>query len=271
MEPELDFDLLDDVLPVISGSADAASAVGNARLRTIGPLTEYTFQARANPACMPPLSGLPDGPLLRELRRVLERGCFGGMPFNASHQAREAEFHWLPTSQADFACPAWVMFQRRLQDAARRAGFAGRVPAGLTGAFGEMADNAFRHSLAPRTGIGGYAWSEGRFEYVVADAGCGVLASLRSCTDYSYLDDSGDALELALAEGESRFGKGSGHGLGFRALFLSLMNLNGCLRFRSGDHALTIDGTSPDLSQARLSQVGIDYAGFLVSVVCRPD
>jgi hypothetical protein len=180
MDPELDFDLLDDVLPVVGDSANTAADVRRARPRAIGPLAEFAFQARANPARLPPLAGLNDGAVLRELSWVLARGCFRGMAFNASHQARETEFHWLPVFEADFAYPAWVMFQRRLQDAARSAGFAGRVPAGLTGAFGEMADNAFRHSLAPQTALAGYAWSEGHFEYVVADAGRGVLASLPS-------------------------------------------------------------------------------------------
>ncbi len=160
------------------------------------------------------------------------------------------------------------MFQRRLQNAAEQAGFGRRVAPGLTGAFGEMADNAFRHSLRPLTAVAGYRWSEGIFEYVVADAGRGVLASLQSCHDYTDLQDSGDALRIALTEGESCLGRGAGRGRGFREVFLSLSNLNGCLRFRSGDHVLTIDGTSPDLSRAHLAQLGLEFDGFLVSVVC---
>ena len=75
---------------------------------------------------------------------------------------------------------------------------------------------------------------------------------------------------MALTDGESCLGRGAGRGRGFRQVFLSLAELNGRLRFRSGDHALTIDGTSPELSRARVAQLGIDFSGFLVSVVCCP-
>jgi hypothetical protein len=43
--------------------------------------------------------------------------------------------------------------------------------------------------------------------------------------------------------------------------------LQGSLRFRSGDHALLIDGTSPDLATAQLAQKPL-IDGFLASIRC---
>jgi hypothetical protein len=76
-----------------------------------------------------------------------------------------------------------MMFLRRLQDAAVQAGFTPQVAKGLTGAFLEMTDNVLIHSQNAGSGIAGYRWSRDCFEYVVADAGIGVLASLRTCSD----------------------------------------------------------------------------------------
>jgi hypothetical protein len=271
MDLELDFALLDDILPLVGVStATAAANIRAARPHALGPLVEYAYQVRGNPACMPSVDELADSTPSRELRRALGRGEFDRMEVSTSLHARGAEFHWIPPHADPFSAPAWVSFMRRLQNAAERAGFPRRVAAGLAGAFGEMADNAFLHSLSPLTALAGYLWTEGYFEYVVADSGQGVLASLRSCPDYAHLEDCGQALQVALTEGESRLGRSARRGQGFRQVFLSLSNLNGHLRFRSGDHALTIDGTSPALSRAHLNQLGLDFTGFLVSVVCHP-
>lgn len=269
MDSQLDFGLLDDVLPVASASAAASAEIIAATHAGLGPLVEYAFLSRQKAAYLPPVSRLSDCQPVLELRRVLRLGGFGRMGLSTSRQGREVEFHWCPLDAEGFLSPGWVTFRLRLQNAAERAGFSHRIAAGLTGAFGEMADNAFRHCLRVQTALAGYAWSDGRFEYVVADAGRGVLASLRSCPDYADLQDVGAALQVALTDGESRFGRGSGHGCGFSEVFLSLAELNGCLRFRSDDHALSINGRSPHLSIARLAQLGMKFDGFLVSVVCR--
>jgi hypothetical protein len=108
-----------------------------------------------------------------------------------------------------------------------------------------------------------------RFEFIVADQGIGVLDSLRSSVEYAALNDSGEALSLTPTDGVSRFGSGSTRGLGFRPLFIGLANLKGALRFRSGDHALLIDGRNPSLITARLAEKPT-IKGFLASIVCEP-
>ena len=88
----------------------------------------------------------------------------------------------------------------------------------------------------------------GTFEFVVADAGRGVLASLRENPEFTHLADCGAALRFAAADGASRHISESGHGYGIGQLFRALAHHNAELRFRSGDHALRIWGDAPSLT-----------------------
>jgi hypothetical protein len=143
----------------------------------------------------------------------------------------------------------------------------GSSPAQLAAAMEEMENNIHEHSRAPQTGVLAYRATRGVFEFVVADHGVGLLASLRSCPENSGIRDEGMALEAALTDGTSRFGRNSQRGTGFRPIFLGLMNLRGSLRFRSGDHALIIDGSSPTLAMSEISQKPM-MDGFFASVRC---
>ena len=108
------------------------------------------------------------------------------------------------------------------------------------------------------------------FEFVVSDRGVGVLETLRTCPAYSHVADHGKALMLALTDGVSRFGPNTGHGSGFRPIFNGLANLKGLLRFRSGDHALTLDGTSSALTTAKPTQKTA-ISGFIAWVTCKTE
>ena len=161
----------------------------------------------------------------------------------------------------------WTSFALAAQKAASAVGFPRRVGASLAAAMDELHSNVFEHSQSPHSGLAAFQGRRGRFEFVVADRGIGVLASLRSGADYAKLGDHGEALHLALSEGISRFGSKSERGYGFRPLFVGLANLNGNLRFRSGDHALSIDGRSPTLVGARVAQKA-RIRGLFISVSC---
>lgn len=50
-------------------------------------------------------------------------------------------------------------------------------------------------------------------------------------------------------------------------MFLGLLDLYGSLRFRSGDYAILMDGTSPDLTTAQLAQKP-PMDGFFASIRC---
>lgn len=161
----------------------------------------------------------------------------------------------------------WVGFALAAQKAAAAAGFDRRIATQFAAALGEMVSNVHEHSGAPTSGIGAFMAQGDAFEFAVADSGVGVLESLRSCADYAGLADDGKALRLALTDGVSRFGAKSGRGGGFRPIFVGLANLSGMLRFRSGDHALVIDGQKiGDMSAVTAQKVRLP--GFLASVSC---
>jgi hypothetical protein len=161
----------------------------------------------------------------------------------------------------------WMEFGVAAQQAAVNAGFAKQIAHQFVGALGEMVDNIYNHSQASESGIVAYRAIPGTFEFVVSDRGIGVLNSLKSCGEYAHLTDHGDALKLTLTDGCSRHGSGTNHGRGFRPLFIGLTNLNGALRFRSGDHAITIDGHN--LSQIPWRTVAKPpISGFFVSGSC---
>ena len=143
----------------------------------------------------------------------------------------------------------------------------GTTPGQLTAAMRELESNIHEHSDAAETGLLAFWAAHEVFEFVAADRGIGILASLRRCSTYAAVSDHGRALESALTDGISRYGNDSRRGHGFRPIFLGLVDLSGSLRFRSGDHALLIDGTSPNLTNAQLAQKP-PLDGFFASVRC---
>lgn len=161
----------------------------------------------------------------------------------------------------------WVGFCLAAQKAAVAVGFPKQTAAQLVAALGELQSNIYEHSGAPMTGIVVFRGRPGCFEFVIADWGVGVLASLRRCEAYATITDHREALQLALTNGVSRFGPSSGRGYGFRDLFTGLANLNSSLRFRSGNAALTIEGCNPG-SIPWTREEKILMRGFFVSVAC---
>ena len=147
------------------------------------------------------------------------------------------------------------------------AGFPAKISGQLVAAMEELENNIHDHAQSTDTGIAAFRAEPGVFEFVVADRGIGILRSLRRCKQYAELSDEGAAIREALTDGVSRFGPNGRQGYGFRPIFTGLANLRSELRFRSGDHAVTIDGTYPALSRARIVQKApID--GFFASVRC---
>lgn len=155
------------------------------------------------------------------------------------------------------------------RSAAESVGFVKSVAQSLAAAMREMESNIHEHSGAAGTGILAFQARPSLFEFVAADSGDGVLATLREDEEFADLTDHGLAMHAALQENVSRYGRNSGHGNGFRDLFLGLAHLNADLRFRSGDHALLISGPHPELKTARLAQKN-PYKGFLAAVRCQP-
>src|SRR5262249_20714888 len=138
---------------------------------------------------------------------------------------------------------------------------------GLMAALYEMTRNALEHADSPHPTLVGYQAESGMALFCVVDAGRGVLASLRSCKDYSQLSTHTDAISTAIQEGTSRKGYRNG-GLGFRQVSRVLAELNCHLRFRSGDACLQIVGTDCGPNQVDFHGTPT-LRGFQVTVCCR--
>lgn len=151
--------------------------------------------------------------------------------------------------------------------AAQRVGVPQTMARRLAAAIRELESNIVEHSGKPDTGIIAFQATYGAFEFVVADRGIGTLATLRQAPEFSHVTDHGSALDLVLREGVSRYGRSANRGMGFRDLFLGLAAASADLRFRSGDHALSVAGFGPNPTGAALAQKPY-FAGFLASVVC---
>jgi hypothetical protein len=155
------------------------------------------------------------------------------------------------------------------RSAAEECGLGKPIAQCLAAALRELESNIHEHSEAAGTGLLAFQARPSLFEFVAADSGVGVLATLREDEEFADLTDHGLAMHAALQEHVSRYGRTSGHGNGFRDLFLGLAHLNADLRFRSDDHALLISGPRPELKTARLAQKS-HYKGFLAAIRCQP-
>jgi hypothetical protein len=259
----LTFSAVDDLgFAAAAGQLDGAQAPGRYEPKSLGPLLELHSMVGA-------------GRVPRSANRWLVAN--GASPMlNALQEGRE--FWVSPDNRrlgfiralrakpnGDSRLTAFLIdAQRAARDVGR---LPGHSPGQLVAAMEELENNIHEHSDAAETGILAFRAAPGLFEFVATDRGIGVLASLRKCTKFRPLDDHGKALSAALADGISRFDE-RGRGNGFRPIFIGLMNLRGSLRFRSGDHALLMDGASPKLATAQLAQKPtID--GFFASVCCR--
>ncbi|MCK1340387.1 hypothetical protein IVB38_31400 [Bradyrhizobium sp. 38] len=89
--------------------------------------------------------------------------------------------------------------------AAEAAGLLKPVAQCLAAALREMESNIHEHSGAAATGILAFQARPSLFEFVAADCGAGVLATLREDEEFAELDDHGLAMHAALQENVSRY------------------------------------------------------------------
>ena len=174
---------------------------------------------------------------------------------------------YVPVSAILASKTAETDFYVRARRAAEFARFKKAEAAQFVAAIVELYNNIVEHSRAVESAYVAFAAYENCFEFVVADAGIGVLQSLRSSAEYAHLADSGSALELALTEGVSRHCSEADRGRGFRPIFIGLANASENLRFRSGDHARELerhaDGSIPAVTRQKS-----ELSGFFCSVRC---
>lgn len=258
-----DFAAADDLLwQAASGGLPRLGRLHVGRSGRIGPLVEMAMARWAAPEAYAAVSFEPS--LVRMAELALGQGAISGSQVGDVAGVFPLRRH--DPGAADQA--HWDQWAKHAENEAISAGFPRQLIECLLGALVELQDNVFEHSGRPETGLIAYAVSLGTFEFVAADAGIGVLASLRQNPEFSKLTDSGTALRAAASDGASRLGRGSGHGYGIGQLFRALAHNEGELRFRSGDHALTLWGDSPSLTgQVEIAQKAW-LQGLTISVRC---
>ena len=260
----LTFALLDDVALAASRGMLPKSYLRTVTAGRIGPLVELLILARSEATYGLELSELASSPIVEQLMGST-KACVAKTFDSAGTSAGFLTTGRDPQAEDQ---TTWTVFCRAMQQAAERSGLPKQQAQGLVGAIREMEENIHLHSQRTKDGVVGFRATKTEFEFVVADSGIGTLASFKQSPEYTELRDPGTAIRLAVTDGESRLRyEDKGRGYGFHDLFVGLANLSGQLRFRSDDHSLTIDGTSPTLITARISQAA-RLQGFVASVVC---
>ena len=256
-----DFSTADDLL--WQARADRLRDHGRIRIKRsglVGPLVEMTFARRALPDAYSLVHFEPA--LVPQIDQALEDGAISG----AADKDIAGIF---PLSQHDPDGPdqsLWEQWAKHAENAAVANGIERGLAQGLVGAIIELQMNVYNHSGSAESGLIAYGVRPGSLEFVVADAGRGVLASLRENPEFSGLTDHGEALRVAMSDGASRFGRTTGRGYGISQLFRALARDYGELRFSSGDHTLTLWGDGPSLTGQFKIAHKAHLAGFCVSV-----
>jgi len=255
------FENADDLLwQAVSGRLPQAGGIHVRKSGRIGPLVELTMARRFLPDAYRAVTF--EARFVGMVDHALNEGTITGNGINDVAGVFPLFRHDPRSSDQSF----WDQWAKHAENAAVARNIPRRLVEGLVGAMGELQDNVYTHSGGIDSGLVAYAVSDDAFEFVVADAGMGVLASLKQNPEFTQLEHSGQALREAISDGASRFGRQSGHGYGISQLFRALAHENGDLRFRSGDHVLTLSGDNLSPS-GKLSVVKkANLPGFIISV-----
>lgn len=259
----LSFELLEDVMSL--PSEESENIISRARIERIGPIVEYAYHDFTS---LERLSSNDDSNVLKPLADAFDAARHSHFNRSLSFEtSTTVEFSRTPQTKEEAEDPNWMAFCKRLMSAGIKAGLPRSFSQGLAGTLEEMTSNIIEHSESASSGVTGYRWVSGEFEYVVADRGIGVLSSLRQHADYSWLEDAGEALEVAVCDGESRHGRSAHRGTGFHYLLYNIASRDSYLRFRSGDHCYSIDGTVQPILKKTHPCSSLD--GFLISVLVK--
>lgn len=262
------FEAADDLLwQAVAGRLPKLGPIRLTRSGRIGPLVELAMATATHPDAY--CGVVVEPPVFHHVVSALRHGSISGA--GAHDRAGVFPLSKVHAGGAEAERLAWDQWAKHAENAAIAAGLAKGLVGGLMGALGELQDNVFEHSGRPESGVVAYATGDGAFEFVVADAGRGVLASLRENPEFAGLDESGAALRIAVSDGASRHARSTGRGYGIGQLFRALAHDAAELRFRSGDHALRLWGDAPSLTgQVELAQKAwLD--GLSITVRCAPD
>lgn len=263
---EVDFDLIDDVLGL--EVHEYANVFRNSYVNSIGPIVEFTYQNYDDFEGQ--LELLPPANIVEHLRAALRSTSILENP-KVHGSPRVFEFLRTPHDANQITGSAWAAYSIRAQKAAELSGIEKRFAQALIGTMDEMVENIIWHSGSASTGLTGYRWERGWFEYVVADSGVGVLESLRTNPKYREIFDSEEALTIALSNGGTRFSETEARGTGFNSLVGNIAKKSSNLRFRTGTARTALEGISARLAghpSIWKNGSGPNIRGFTISVVC---
>lgn len=255
-----DFNTVDDLLSAAQHNRlNDAETISLSPSGRIGPLVEFLLAIQTSSS---------------ELSKIKVRVPFASQVHAAICQSQvsgtepRARAGAFPLSaDEDLSSPYWLHWCLRAEQAAVRVGLPKSLAAGIVGAMIELRENIAVHSGRPETGLVAYGAATTHFEIVVADAGVGVLTSLRQSPRFENIQDSGEALRVAISDGNSRSNE-PGRGYGMGQIFRALANRDGELRFRSMDHILTVRGHSPSLTGTVELRQKATLSGLIISVRC---
>ena len=163
----------------------------------------------------------------------------------------------------------WIMFQDRFHRSMVRNGFGTSMARALSMAMVEMADNVTQHSgptdRKQSDGIVGYHVEKDCMSFSIADIGRGILQSLWTNPKWASIASSQQALESAVLRRATRRLEHL-QGNGYYDLLLALADLNGILRFRSGDASLNIDGRGE--ARQNVASAVPSLLGLQLTVTC---
>lgn len=231
----------------------------------IGPVVELLCAASQFPSEYQSISFR--GEFARKLRDAWTTGTSFGGDFGEQAGAFPLPSH-NPVLTGD---PRWEQWLLHAENAAKANCVAAPLVASFIGALREMQDNVYEHSGAAHTGVAAYAVRDRSFEFVVSDRGMGVLETLRQNPYYAHLPDAGAALVEAIKPGVSRFPTETGRGQGYVQLYRAMVTHRAELRFRSGDHALTLRPTADPLHGEQLLSHTSALAGLTISAIWRSE
>lgn len=200
----------------------------------VGPLVELAIARHRHKETYDPLNVKPT--LYKKILNAINFEAISGGSFNDNAGAFPLSIIARRTPRLGES--SLLQWKKHVENQLVKNRFSRTFATGLIGAIGELQDNIFEHSGSPATGLLAYGIDDKFFEFVVSDAGEGVLATLRQNPEFKGLRDSSEALPVAVTENVSRFDRSFGRGFGFATLFRALMRHSTALRFRSGDAAM---------------------------------
>ncbi len=244
-ELSLDFATLDDLALGVERARLDVSDLGTVTAYDIGPVIETAFTSsnwdQSSWGTLEWLTADGFGALLSDLKSQVTQ-----------EQRTGVSTGWICGDQLGDETH-WTGFLMRASAVCKVGGFDKRAKSAIMATFGEFRSNVLEHAGTVMGAIAAFHFSGESLEIVVADRGCGALASMRKSDKFHDLNDAGHALKLIITDGISRHDDPA-RGHGFTHLFKGLANRFNYIRLRSGDHALEVVRLENERPSEKISQ-----------------